>query len=83
MKRRELLEKSVALGFMVAAPALAGEGFAGDSRAARVTVAGRSQSAPALSPLTPPKSGTIAVAYPLLPVSSRLTLPGLGAFSAP
>ena len=61
MNRRELLKKSAALGLIAAAPALAaGEGFAGRRGAARVE---GDQSGS--SPLTPPKSGTIPVAYAL------------------
>jgi putative intracellular protease/amidase len=59
MNRRELLKKSAALGFVVAAPALvAGEGVASSG-------ADQSKSQAALSPLTPPKDGIIPVAYPL------------------
>ena len=66
MNRRELLKKSAALSLMAAAPALAvGEGFAGRSGAAGTGSTDQSQSAPAASPLTPPKNQTILVAYPL------------------
>jgi putative intracellular protease/amidase len=65
MNRRELLRQSAALGLMAAAPALAaGEGFTGRSGAAGIE-GDQSGSTPAASPLTPPKSGTIPVAYPL------------------
>lgn len=65
MNRRELLKKSAALGFMVAAPAvIVGEGFAGPGEPAG-TEANQSHSTPAAGPLTLPKGGTIPVAYPL------------------
>jgi len=65
MNRRELLKKSAALGFMVAAPAvIVGEGFAGRGESAGIK-GDQSDSKPAASPLTPPKSGTIPVAYVL------------------
>jgi putative intracellular protease/amidase len=65
MNRRELLKKSAALGFMVAAPAvIVGEGFAGRGEPAGIE-GDQSASTPAASPLTPPKNGTIPVAYPL------------------
>ena len=64
MNRRELLKKA-AVGFVVAAPTLAvAEGFAGRVGAAGIE-GNQSESAPAASPLTPPKNGTISVAYPL------------------
>jgi transcriptional regulator GlxA family with amidase domain len=67
MKRRDLFKQAAALGFIVAAPALAGEGFAARGGAAGVSGAGQPQSAPAATPLTPPKGGTIPVAYALSP----------------
>jgi transcriptional regulator GlxA family with amidase domain len=67
MRRRELFKKAAALGFIAAAPALAGEGFAARSRPAGVDGLGPFKSAPAATPLTPPESGTIPVAYALSP----------------
>jgi putative intracellular protease/amidase len=65
MNRRELLKKSAALGFMVAAPAvIVGEELAGRGGAAAIE-RDQSDSTPAASPLTPPKNKTIPVAYPL------------------
>lgn len=61
MKRRQLLKKS--LGFMIAAPAVIG--FAGRGEAAETGDGDQPKSAGSVNPLTPPKSGTIPVAYPL------------------
>jgi len=66
MNRRELLKKSAALGFMVAAPAvIVGEELVGRSGATEIGGADQSKSAPIAGPLMPPKSGIIPVAYPL------------------
>lgn len=61
MKRRELLKKSAALGFMVAAPGLMG----GEEFRSRGEAAETGSDQPARSPLKPPKSGNIPVAYAL------------------
>ena len=64
MERRQLFEKL--LGLMVAAPAvIAGEGFARHDEPAGVGGADQSKSALTATPLKPPKSGTIPVAYAL------------------
>src|ERR1700674_1817998 len=66
MNRRELLKRSAAAGFIAAAPfSLASKSVAGLSASARIGGADSSGSAVAANPLKPPKSGTIAVAYPL------------------
>ena len=63
MKRRELLKASAALGFMVTAPGL----MAGAEFRSRGEAAGIGANQAAASPLKPPKSGTIPVAYALSP----------------
>lgn len=64
MERRELLKKS--LSFMVAVPALvAGGGFARRREPAGNAVADQSESVPTATPLKPPTSQIIPVAYPL------------------
>ena len=76
MNRRELLKKSVAVGFMVAAPAvIAGEGFPRRGELAGIE-GGQSDSAPAASPLTPPKNNTIPVAYALSPGAVEVDFTG-------
>src|ERR1700730_17724248 len=66
MNRRELLKRSAAAGFIAAGPfSLATKSVAGLTASARIGGADSSGSAAAANPLKPPKSGTIAVAYPL------------------
>jgi putative intracellular protease/amidase/YHS domain-containing protein len=66
MKRRELLKKSAALGFMAAVPfSLAAKRIAGLGVSAWTGEADSSGSPAAQNPLKPPKSGGITVAYPL------------------
>jgi putative intracellular protease/amidase/YHS domain-containing protein len=66
IKRRELLKKSAALGFIAAVPfSLAAKRIAGLGASAWTGDADSSGSATAQNPLKPPKSGTIPVAYPL------------------
>jgi putative intracellular protease/amidase len=66
MNRRELLKRSAAAGFIAAVPfSHAAKRIAGLGASARIGGADSSGSAAAVNPLKPPKSGTIAVAYPL------------------
>jgi putative intracellular protease/amidase/YHS domain-containing protein len=66
IKRRELLKKSAALGFMAAVPfSLAAKRTAGLGASAWTGGADSSGSAAAQNPLKPPKSGIIPVAFPL------------------
>jgi len=65
MNRRELLKRS-AVGFIAAVPfSLAANRVAGLGASARIGSSDSSGSAAAANSLKPPKSGTIAVAYPL------------------
>jgi putative intracellular protease/amidase len=65
--RRELLQGSAALGFMAAIPfSLAAAGWHGlGSGQSAGGIQDAAQSIAVLNPLKPPKSGSIAVAYPL------------------
>jgi putative intracellular protease/amidase len=66
MNRRELLKRSAAAGFSAAVPiSLATKSVAGLGASARIGGVDSSGSAAAANPLKLPKSGTIAVAYPL------------------
>jgi putative intracellular protease/amidase len=66
MNRRELLKRSAAAGFIAAAPfSLAAKSVARLGASGRIGRADSSGPAAAANPLKPPKSGTIAVAYPL------------------
>ena len=66
MNRRDLLKTSAAAGLIAAVPfSLATKSVAGLGVSARIGGADSSGSAAAANPLKPPKSGTIAVAYPL------------------
>jgi transcriptional regulator GlxA family with amidase domain len=68
MNRRELLKRSAAAGFMAAVPfSLAAKSVAGLGASAPIGGPDSSGSAAAANSLKPPKSGTIAVAYPLFP----------------
>jgi len=66
MKRRELLKKSAAFGFMAAMPfSLAAKRISDLGAQVGIGGANSSGSADAVKPLKPPKNGTVAVAYPL------------------
>ncbi|MFI5097831.1 MAG: DJ-1/PfpI family protein [Candidatus Acidiferrales bacterium] len=66
MNRRELLKRSAAAGFMAAVPfSLAAKRIAGLGPSAWIAGTDSSASTAAQNPLKPPKSGSIAVEYPL------------------
>jgi putative intracellular protease/amidase len=66
MNRRELLKRSAAAGFVATVPfLLTAKSVAGLGASSRIGGADSSGSTDAANSLKPPKSGTIAVAYPL------------------